>query len=331
MTHWLEAGVGLLSLAGLVGGSEVVIRHCIRLMKERGLSGGFVGLTVISIGTSLPELVTHVVASLDILAGRIDLQVASATVVGMSVGSDIVQQTFILGLVGLIGVLEASGGNRRRDLPVLIAVAAAFWLAGLDGLLSRAEGAAFVVAYLGYLAWLYTDRKDGDRVEQELDEPADRRPAWFHAVWIAGGLAVIVLSGHFMLGAVEHFVRAFGLGGSLLGVFLVGISTTLPELSTAIVAIRKKEATLSIGTLVGSNITNPAFGASIGAMISTYAVPDVTLDLDLPVKVGTAILVWIALVRGPMRRWAAATLIAAYLVYAAARVIWFSADTFGAA
>jgi len=329
LNHWLQAGVALVSLAGLVGGSEVVIRHCVRLMKERGLSGGFVGLTVISIGTSLPELTTHVVASLDILAGRLDPQVASATVVGMSVGSDIVQQTFILGLVGLIGALEASRANCVRDLPVLIGVAAAFWLAGLDGTLSRIEGAAFVAAYAGYLAWVYTDRKDEDRMKGELDEPATRRPAWVHACWIGGGLAVVVASGHFMLGAVDHFVSAFGLGGSLLGVFLIGISTTLPELSTAIVAMRKKEASLSLGTLVGSNITNPAFGAAVGAILSTYAVPDVTLDFDLPVKVGTAVLVWLALWRGRLRAWAAGSLIAAYLAYAAARVVWFPADRFG--
>jgi len=331
LTHALHAGLALLSLVGLVGGSELVIRHCIRLMKERGLSGGFVGLTVISIGTSLPELVTHVVASLDILAGRLDRQVASATVIGMSVGSDIVQQTFILGLVGLIGVIAPTRGTRWRDLPALIVVAAAFWLAGLDGELSRVEGAALVAAYLGYLGWVYTARRDEDRMERELDDAAEQRPPWVHGAWIAGGLAVIVTAGHFMLASVEHFVSAFGLGGSLLGVFLVGISTTLPELSTAIVAMRREEASLSIGTLVGSNITNPAFGAATGAILSTYAVPDVTLELDLPVKVGTAVLLWVALLVGPLRRWTAGALIAAYLAYAVVRVVWFSADRFGVA
>jgi len=246
----------VLSLVGLVGGSEVVIRHCIRLMKERGLSGGFLGLTVISVATSLPELITHVVASLDILAGRLDARVASATVIGMSIGSDVVQQTLILGLVGCIGVLTPTRGNRWRDLPVLIGVAVAFWLAGLDGQLSRLEGAGFVAAYAGYLAWLYRERRAEEPMERELDEPGKRTAAWKHALWIAGGLGVIVTAGHFMLGSVDHFVRTFGLGGSLLGVFLIGISTTLPELCTAITAMRRREASLSIGTLIGTNITN---------------------------------------------------------------------------
>jgi len=330
MTADLTYGVLLLAgLAGLIAAAEQVVAHSVRIVEERGVSGGVLGLTVISIGTSLPEILTHVLAGVNILRGELAREIASATVLGMNIGSDIVQQTFLVGLVALLGSVQVTDTFLKRDFTALIAAALLSWLAAVDGRISRWEGSILVVAYTGYLTLLVMQRRTAtSAVEAEADE-AEPAPMWVHAMWIGGGLLAVVLCGHVTLQGVDYFVERFALSSSLIGVTLIGISTTLPEMSTALSSLRKKQHGLSLGTLIGSNITNPTLGIGIGAMIAPYTVPKSVIVYDLPVKVFTAVIILGLFIRDRrLSRMEAILLIAAYFVYLAARMSWFSADVF---
>lgn len=331
-SDFIYLAVGLVMLVGLIGGSEKVVDHCVALMKQKGVSGGVLGLTVISIGTSLPEILTHIIASANIVTGQLTMDVASATVLGTNIGSDIVQQNLLVGVVALAGALRVSKRFLLRDMSALIGAAAMVWLLGLDGGLSRPEGAALVVAYGMYLAMVYfqRDQQTADDVEAaEADEELTRAAPAIHWTWIIGGLLVVVTCGHFALEAVDHFVQRFGLGGSLLGVAVIGVATALPELSTAIASVRRGQAGLSAGTLVGSNITNPLLAIGLGAVISTYTVPRVVIVYDLPVKVATAVMILLFFLRGRrLFRYQAILLIACYFAYLIVRFVLFPKDVF---
>ncbi|HXV63195.1 MAG TPA: ATP-binding protein [Vicinamibacteria bacterium] len=323
--------LGLLSLAVLIGGSEKIVSHAAILMEQRGISGSFIGLAIISIGTSLPEILTHVIASTDILAGRIDPDVAAATVLGTNVGSDIAQQNLLIGIVALAGALTFTKTLLYRDFGIMIGVAALVLAFGWNGWLSRAQGAVLMAGYLVYLVVIYRSPSRDEAAEQVPPPETDSRTdAWRHWTWIVGGLCAIVLAGHFVLQVAEHLVKRFELGGSLIGVSVIGLSTSLPELSTALASIRKGRSELSVGTLVGSNITNPMLALGLGMLISGYSVPDVVLEFDLPVKIGTAIVIFTFLLSGRrLSKLESVILIGMYVSYLASRM-WLYPDDVGA-
>lgn len=318
-------------LAGLIAAAEKVVSHSVRVIEQKGISGGVLGLTVISIGTSLPEILTHVLASVNILTGELSRDVASATVLGMNIGSDIVQQTLLIGVVALFAAVRVTDTFLKRDFTALIAAALLLWLAALDGELSRVEAGILVAAYAGYLALLIMQRETATAAVETESEEVEPAPTWVHAMWIGGGLLVVVVCGHFALQAVNHFVERYELSGSLIGVTVIGISTALPELSTALSSVRRKQHGLSLGTLVGSNITNPTLAIGIGALIAPYSVPQTVIVYDLPVKVFMAAIMLGLFVRDRrLSRAEAMLLVAAYFGYLAGRMYWFSVDVFSA-
>lgn len=317
--------LGLLSLAILIAGSEKVVRHAVTLMKQRGISGSFIGLAVISIGTSLPEVLTHVVASADILSGQIDPDVAAATVLGTNVGSDIAQQNLLVGIVALAGLLTFTKTLLYRDFGIMIGVATLVLAFGWNGWMSRIEGAVLVVGYGVYLALVYRQRSRNDVAEAA--ETGGETEAWRDWAWIVGGLVAIVIAGHFVLQAAEHLVARAGLAGSLIGVAVIGLATSLPELSTALASIRRGQSELSVGTLVGSNITNPMLALGLGMLISGYSVPTAIVEFDLPVKIGTAILIFVFLLSGRrLSRLESIILIGIYIAYLATRMWLYPED-----
>lgn len=322
MTDVYWAIAGLVGLVGLIAGAERVVEHAAGLMRQRGLSGGFIGLTVISVGTSLPEMLAHVVASVGITYGWRDMNVASATVLGMNVGSDIAQQTLLIGAVGLVGAVYVSRSFLRRDFVALVAAALFVWLMSMDGSISRIDGAILIVAYGSYLVLVYRQRRVGDEVDKLVAAESDEQvlPTWMRLSWIIGGLLVIVLCGEVVLRSVERIVKDLDIGGSLIGVVIIGLATSVPELATAVTAIRKKQTGLSIGTLIGSNITNPTLGIGLGAVISSYTLPTAVLWYDMPVKVATGALILGSFVWDErLTKWESVTLLAIYVAYIAVR------------
>ena len=334
MNQLVELGIGLVSLVALIAGSEKLVSHCSALMKEKQISGTFIGLVVISIGTSLPEIVAHILASAEIITGDLNYNVASGTTLGMNIGSDIIQQNLLIGLVALFGSLEVTDTFVRRDLAMLIGAAAAVWIFGYAGVLTRWEGGLLAAGYLVYLAFVFRDRRENPRspVSERRGPPRTRqvsRAKWIHWAWIFGGLAVILTGGHFALNSVQYFVESLGIGGSMIGVAVIGVGTALPELSTAVSGIRRGQSDLSISTLVGSNITNPLFAIGIGALISTYSVPDALVYYDLPFKIATAFLIFAIFWRNrSISRPEGVILVASYFVYLGLRLYLFPSDLF---
>jgi cation:H+ antiporter len=316
-------------LAGIVlvlGLSEVVVRNAIALAHRYRLSGGFIGLTILSVGTSIPEIMTHIVASSAILRQPESLDTLSALVVGANIGSDIFQQNFVLPVAGLIGTIMVVRSELHEQMGALTAAAILVWLFGLGGLITRLEGALLVVSYVGYLLFLASRNHLAGHISTPDGAPHAGR------VWVQLGLIVlcfvlIAVVSDRVVGAAERLVEMLPLSASFFGVLFLGMATALPELSTALVSISKGEKGLSAGVLIGSNVTNPLLGIGTGAMISQYSVPNVVTLYDLPVKILTAVVLYVFLLyQENLTRREALTLIVMFLLYLVARSRLFPED-----
>jgi len=325
--------IGIIAIVFLIFVADKVIAKSISLSKKFGISQIFIGLTVISIGTSLPEITTHVVASLDIVRGNIDSFIASGTVLGTNIGSDIVQQNLIIGIVGLLAILHGRVIHIRRrflkeDFLIMILAAVLVLLLGLDGEISRVDGMILFFGYILYLwfLWMREDDSFKDHKRFSLDGK-DKKHILIDIAYIIVGLAVIVFSAEYILRVAEFFVTRYGVSGSMIGVLVVGIATSLPELTTSITAILRGASSISLGTLIGSNITNPMLALGLGAMISTYQVPKPIIVYDLPVNIITAIIImWFLWKKRMLTKRLSLIMISMYLVYILVRIKFFAVD-----
>jgi cation:H+ antiporter len=255
----IAAGILIVTLL-----SEVAIRESLALAQRFNWSGAFVGLSILSIGTSLPEIMTQVAGSVAILREPALLDTMSGLMLGSNIGSDIFQQNFVLPLVALIGGVVVARRRREEELIGLIAASSLLWLLALDGLLTRGEGAVLALAYLAYLAYLAR----AERPSHARPRPhAPQRHLLLALAVLVASFAVMSAATIELVAACERLVSRLPLSASFFGIVVLGIATALPELTTALISILKGERGISSGILIGSNITNPclASGWAVGS------------------------------------------------------------------
>jgi cation:H+ antiporter len=340
MQDWSIYGViavGLAALVLLVLGANYAVKKLIGIANYFKLSSTFMGMTVLSVATSLPEITSHFTASVNILSGTLDYQTGSAIVLGANIGSDVVQQTLIMGIVILLaGTLYFRRYFLWKSMLPMIGTTILCLVLGWDGNYSRIDGAILFGTFIAYTYYLYVDERkhykeeDNQINSSELEEevPANGREVLRDALITLALLVVIIGCATFVLSATEVIVDRTGVGGSLSGVVTLGVASALPELTTALAGIRHKEAGVSLGTLVGSNITNPLLAIGGGAMISTYAVPRPLIAWDLPWATLTGALLWAILWfnKGKLGKKSAIYLMAMYFIYIIFRGLFFNVD-----
>ncbi|KZN23737.1 hypothetical protein A4G99_12795 [Haladaptatus sp. R4] len=280
------AVVGFIAIVSLILSAQVVVRKLVRVAKYYQLSEVVIGMTVVSIGTSLPEIASHLVASYRIVSGVGQPKPVSAAVLGGNIGSDVVQQTLVLGLVVLtVGGLRFSRTFLLRDYLPMIGTTLITLALAWDGMFTRVDGALLVGLFVLYMYFLYTTRNE--IIQEQGTGPPSENP--YRDLFVAFvGLLGLVTSAHFLFRSVEFFVSRTALAGSLIGVLVLGIGAASPEMTTAITGLREGAEGISLGTLIGSNITNPLLGIGLGALISTYQVPKPLIYWDLPMETVTA-------------------------------------------
>jgi cation:H+ antiporter len=281
-----------------------------------------VAMTVVAVGTSLPEIGTGVSASLGILAGSLDYGTASATVLGGNMGSSTVQQLLLLGVLSIAGGRFAL--SRRFVRGVYLPMVAAFVLVlavTVDGTVSRVDGVGLLAAYLGYVGYSLRTRPRGGRIPEAASGGVVR-----DAAVGTGGLVAVLGAAFVVLGVVGAVVDDLALGGSMVGVVTVGVAAALPELTAVVESVRRNAPDLALGTLVGSNVVNSLVGIGLGGAVSTYAVPPVVVAWDLPFKTLAAVglLASLRLSDGELRRRQGAALVVLYFAFVAGRLLLFA-------
>ncbi len=329
--------LGVVGLVLLVLAADLAVTKLVNLAEYFHLSATFMGMTVVSLATSIPEISAHVMASVGILRGTLDYHVGSAVVLGANIGSDVVQQTLILALVVILaGKLYFRRYVLWKSILPMIVTALICIVLGLDGTLSRLDGALLFGLFVAYTYFLYQDERkfyrpgSGKSDTENKDDPAiqNRRQAVIAGLIALASMGVTALAAQLVLGSTEFVVMTTGVGGSLIGVVTLGVASALPELITALSGVRKGAHGISMGTLIGSNITNPLVAFGIGAMISTYWMPRPVLAWDLPWQAGAGAILWAILwfTKGRLNRMGAVYLIALYVLYIAGRIVYFAAD-----
>ncbi len=205
---------------------------------------------------------------------------------------------------------------------------------GWDRTYSRLDGAILFGTFVIYTYYLYWDERRYFRPvasageEKNGDVPRSRREAAKYVLIAVGTMVLTILSAQMVLMITERIVEVTGIGGSLIGVFTLGVASALPELTTAVSGVRKKAHGVSLGTLVGSNITNPLVAIGGGALISTYWVPDPLVLWDLPWETITGLILWAILWfrKGRLTKKWSLYLAGLYFVYAIARALFFAVD-----
>ncbi|NLG27414.1 MAG: sodium:calcium antiporter [Chloroflexi bacterium] len=324
--------LGLAALAILVASSEQAVKRLVGLAHYANLSTAFVGMTVVSLATSIPEITAHYTASVGILRGSLDFQIGSSIVLGANIGSDVIQQTLIMGIVVFFaGVLKFKRYFLYKSMIPMIGTTVMCIILGWDRVYSRLDGAILFGTFIAYTYYLFIDerryyRKEDQHVSEEV--PGSGKQAALWGLIALGAMVLTIGSAQIVLSITQLVVQRTGIGGSFVGVITLGVASALPEFITAVAGIRRHDSGIPLGTLVGSNITNPLVAIGGGALISTYWAPQPLLYWDLPWETVTGLALWAILwiTKGKLNRIGAVYLILLYVAYITMRALFFLAD-----
>ena len=293
-----------LGLLGLFLGGEALVRGSVGLARRMSISPLLIGLTVVGFGTSTPELLVSVEAA---LGGVPDVAL------GNVVGSNIANVLLIVGVTALIWPIAVSGATLRRDTAVMVAAALLLVPVLALGEVGRLAGGALFGGLVLYLVWAYL--KPGDAAPDEADlSPPMRAP--LALLWLLGGLAVLMLGARFLVDGSVAIAQDFGLSEAFIGLTIVAIGTSLPELATSVVAAFRRQSAIAIGNVIGSNIFNVLGILGLTAVISPIPVAPRFLGFDLPVMIAAALLLTaLLLLRPVIGRAVGAAMLIAYVAY----------------
>ncbi len=303
-------------LATLVVGGELLVRGASRMASLFGISPLVIGLTVVAFGTSSPELAVSLKAS---LGGQTDIAV------GNVIGSNIFNVLFILGVSALVTPLIVSSQLIRVDVPMMIGVSVALLIVGLDGNIGRIEGIVLVVALACYTGWLVRQsRSEAVLVQKEYEQAyghaSGRSGAQLglHVFLIIAGLLLLTLGAKWLVDGAVLIAKHFGMSELLIGLTIVAVGTSLPEVAASVMASIKGERDIAVGNIVGSNIFNIMCVLGISATVAPggLEVSPTALRLDMPIMVAVAVACLPVFLTGHViSRWEGGVFVAYYVAY----------------
>jgi len=299
-----------LGLVLLYYGAEALVRGSSSLALRLGLSPLVVGLTVVAFGTSTPELMVSLKAA---LAGQADISV------GNVVGSNICNIGLILGICALVTPIATTSQIVRIDIPIMLAITAITIFLLADGSIGLPEGiflTTLLVAYIVFSIGL-ARRQPADSLGTEFGEEVkiSKRGLAIDLLMVAGGLVLLVFGARFLVDGAVIIARTFGWTEALIGLTVVAVGTSLPELATSLVAAIKKEADIAVGNIVGSNIFNLLGILGITAIVHPLAATGIG-RIDYAVMAAFALMLWpMAYHQKRITRVEGAILLAGYVAY----------------
>ena len=305
----------IIGVAGLWLGTELTIGGAMAIARRHRLSEFFVGLVILSIGSDLPELAVAVDAGVKGLLG----QDASGVVVGTSIGSVAAQIGFVLGLAGVLSYLTLPRRIVLRHGGVLLAATVLLFLVALDGKVTRVEGLVLVLAYAAYIYALMNGGTRPERPPRTVAGGGTR--SWLA---LAAGLAVVVASSELTVVSAVDIAERLQISEALIAVLIIGVGTSLPELSISVAAILKKRTELSVGNIIGSNVLDTLLPIGLAAVISGVGFERGLLYFDLPyIFVLTVVVLAFFLTRPGVTRREGLVILALYGIYVAIKLSQF--------
>ncbi|MEO9946066.1 MAG: calcium/sodium antiporter [Paraglaciecola sp.] len=281
----LEAGYFLVWLVVLSWAADRFVYGASALAKNIGVSPMIIGLTIVAMGSSAPEIMVAATASFN---GVTD------TAVGNALGSNITNIALVLGLTALLKPLSIASSTLKKEMPILllVCVMAVYFLS--DFVLTRFEGIILIMLFfatIGGLTWMSLNMDKGDPLEPETENEIPSDVSTGKAIfWVIVGMIVLPLSAHFMVGSAEIIARYFGLSELVIGLTIIAIGTSLPELAACIAGVLKNEDDLALGNIIGSNIFNILAVLAMPGLIAPGAIDSSAASRDGYVMLGLTVL-----------------------------------------
>lgn len=304
----LQVGLLVLGFVMLIKGADWFVDGASGIASKLGVPQLVVGLTIVAMGTSLPEAAVSVTAALDGNAG---------ITVGNVVGSNILNILVILGTTGTITAVAVQKSTIRYEIPFMLAITILTIVLGMSGnSISRIEGIILWVFFIAYLAYLFVLAKKGNQSEEEASNKDAK--VWKLILGLAAGLVIVVWGSNIAVDAATALAKIIGLSDRFIGLTIVALGTSLPELVTSVTAARKGNADIAIGNIVGSNIFNILFVIGTSALIIPVAFePNFVIDTLIALAAGILLWVSVAKPKKLTRPWGIVMLLgyAAYFVY----------------
>jgi cation:H+ antiporter len=311
----------LVGMAVLVVGAEALVRGASRIARALGVPPVVIGLTIVAFGTSAPELAVSVGSALRGTGG---------VAVGNAVGSNVFNVLAILGLAALFGGLVVHQRIVQLDVPLVLGASGLVWWMAADRELSTAEGLVLLAGIVAYTAFSYVvGRREGPAVAEEYDEAfggdpeAARRGTPAAIGLLLLGLAGLVGGAQLLVSGATDLAAALGVSDLVIGLTVVAVGTSLPELATSVVAARRGERDIAVGNVVGSNLFNllAVLGAAAVAG-GGLAVPEAAAVTDIPASLLVGVIALPALAIGlRVAPWEGAVMLVGYVGYVAYQVL----------
>jgi len=307
-----------MGLIVLVIGAEVMVRGASRLAAAFGISSLVIGLTVVAFGTSAPELAVSLQSAFN---GQADLAL------GNVIGSNIANILLILGVAALTAPLLVASQLVRFDVPLMIGASLMIYLMGLDGRLNRWDGLVLFLGVVTYTVWLMRQSRREEKPSQESNENVyedGEENGWYASLLnlalVAGGLFMLVIGAQWLVDSAVTMARWWGLSELIIGLTVVAIGTSLPEIATAIVAVLRGERDIAVGNAIGSNFFNLLSVLGITSLFAPNGIniSGAVLAFDLPVMIAIAIACLPIFYTGNLvARWEGALFLCYYIAYLA--------------
>lgn len=279
---YLIAGIFLLYY-----GADYLVKGSAAIAISAGVKKIVVGLTLVAVGTSMPEFIVSLVSAME--HGDISI--------GNIVGSNIANILLVLGISSAFRCIEAEERIFRLELPVLLVITILFIIFCYDGNLMGYEGFVLLVLFVAYMSFIVITRKE-QKVDEEALENIKANDTFKNIIFAVLGLIALILGGNLTVKGAVDLAHILGISELVIGLTVVAIGTSLPELFTSVVAAIKKEYAISIGNIIGSNLFNTAFVLGIVPMINSLEVAPDILEFDNFFMLGMVLLLSVFLFTG---------------------------------
>lgn len=298
------------SLVILYFGAEWLVGGASSFAARLGISPLIIGLTIVSMGTSAPELVVSVKAA---MMGQ------SALSVGNVVGSNLFNLVLILGVSALVFPLKVKRQLLKFDVPVMVLSSILFLILFLDGKFSVYESGLFILLFAGYMTFLFVKSMKGKNSTSETESPEGHIRQYKHWIidilLIGVGLSGLIYGSGMLVDNSIIIARSLGMSEALIGLTIVAAGTSMPELATSVVAAVKRQSDIAIGNVVGSNIFNLLLILGVAGFIYPIETKDINI-MDNLFMVGVSLLLWVFMkMDTKIRRWQGGLYLLLYAAY----------------
>ncbi len=271
----MAAALIFAGLVLLLVGAETMIRGAVAISRRLNISPHVIGLTVIAFGTSAPELFVSLKAA---LLG------SPGIAIGNVIGSNIANILLMIGTVGVITPFVCGGAPLRRDGLVLIVGTVLFVAAGIHGVIERWHGGLMLMLLFAYLFYCYyEERKTTDSIHSKEVEEFDELPEGLtrSIAYTVGGLLAVLFGAQLLVDGAIDVARIAGISETVIGITVVAVGTSLPELATTLVAALRRHSDVALGNIIGSNIFNTLGILGAVALVKPLQIPDEVMSVDL--------------------------------------------------